>query len=122
MREIVSFIFDGLTDPLSLPIHPLWEYLILLIIGGIAYAVAFSIVGDMYSSGQICGSCSGSLFHWLIRLLIFVAMWVVTYLVIAFVQWITANWIIIISVLGGLVLMAGVIAVIVIFRKKGGNP
>ena len=122
MREIVSFIFDRLTDPLSLPIHPLWEYLILLIIGGIAYAVAYSIVGDMYSSGQFSGSCLGSLFHWLIRFLIFVAMWVVTYAVIALVQWITANWIIILSVLGGLVLIAGVIAVIVIFRKKGGNP
>ena len=122
MREIFSFIFDRFTDPLSLPIHPLWEYLILLIIGGIAYAMAYSIVGDMYSSGAIRGGCVGSVFHWIIRFFLFLIIWAVTYAVIAFVQWITANWIIILSVLGGLVLIAGAIAIIIIFRKKGGNP
>lgn len=121
MREIFSFIFDRLTDPLSLPIHPLWEYLILLIIGGIAYAVAYSIVGDMYSSGSISGGCLGSLFHWIIRLLLFVVIWAVTYGAIVVVQWITAHWVIVVSVLGALILVAGVVAVIVIFRKKGGN-
>ena len=121
MREIFSFIFDRLTDPLSLPIHPLWEYLILLIIGGIAYAVAYSIVGDMYSSGSISGGCLGCLFHWIIRLLLFVVIWAVTYGAIVVVQWITAHWVIVVSVLGALILVAGVVAVIVIFRKKGGN-
>ena len=122
MREVFSFIFDRLTDPLSLPIHPLWEYLILLAIGGIAYAVAYSIVGDMYSSGDIRGGCLGSIFHWIIRFFLFLIIWAVTYAVIALVQWITAHWIIIVSVLGTLALIAGVIAVIIIFRKKGGNP
>ena len=122
MREVFSFIFDRLTDPLSLPIHPLWEYLILLVIGGIAYAVAYSIVGNMYSSGDISGGCLGSIFHWIIRFFVFLIIWAVTYAVIALIQWITAHWIIIVSVLGALALIAGVIAVIAIFRKKGGNP
>ena len=121
MREIFSFIFDRLTDPLSLPIAPLWEYLILLVIGAVAYAVAFSIVGDMYSSGSIRGGCLGSVFHWIIRLLLFVIIWAVTYGVIALVQWITAHWIIVVSVLGALVLTVGVFAVVIIFRNRGGE-
>ena len=112
MREIFSFIFDRLTDPLSLPIAPLWEYLILLVIGAVAYAVAFSIVGDMYSSGSISGGCLGSVFYWIIRLLLFVIIWAVTYGVIALAQWITTHWIIVVSVLGALVLTVGVFAVV----------
>ena len=121
MREIFSFIFDRLTDPLSLPISPLWEYLILLVIGAVAYAVAFSIVGDMYSSGSIRGGCLGSVFHWIIRLLLFVIIWAVTYGVIALAQWITTHWIIVVSVLGALVLTVGVFAVVIIFRNRGGE-
>ena len=121
MREIFSFIFDRLTDPLSLPISPLWEYLILLVIGAVAYAVAFSIVGDMYSSGSISGGCLGSVFYWIIRLLLFVIIWAVTYGVIALAQWITAHWIIVVSVLGALVLTVGVFAVVIIFRNRGGE-
>ena len=121
MREIFSFIFDRLTDPLSFPIAPLWEYLILLVIGAVAYAVAFSTVGDMYSSGSISGGCLGSVFYWIIRLLLFVIIWAVTYGVIALAQWITTHWIIVVSVLGALVLTVGVFAVVIIFRNRGGE-
>ena len=121
MREIFSFIFDRLTDPLSFPIAPLWEYLILLVIGAVAYAVAFSIVGDMYSSGSISGGCLGSVFYWIIRLLLFVIIWAVTYGVIVFVQWITAHWIIVVSMLGAVVLTVGVFAGVIIFRNTGGE-
>lgn len=119
MREIFSFIFDRLTDPLGLPISALWEYVILLVIGALAYAIAFSAVGDMYDSGSISSGCAGSFFHWLIRLLVFVIIWAITYGVITLVKWITAHWVVIVSVLGGIVLIAGIIALVVIFNKKG---
>lgn len=119
MREIFSFIFDRLTDPLGLPISALYEYVILLVIGGIAYAIAFSAVGDMYDSGSISSSGAGSLFHWLIRLVVFVVIWAITYGVITLVKWITAHWVVIVSSLGGILLIAGIIAVVVIFNKKG---
>lgn len=119
MREIFSFIFDRLTDPLGLPISALYEYVILLVIGAIAYAIAFSAVGDMYDSGSISSSGAGSLFHWLIRLVVFVVIWAITYSVITLVKWITAHWVVIVSSLGGILLIAGIIAVVVIFNKKG---
>lgn len=102
--EIFRLIFDMVTDPLSLPINPFYEWAILLIIGEIAYRFAFRIVGDMYDSSEISGSVLGSFFHWIIRFLIFAAIWLVTYSVIAVGQWIAAHWIIVASAAGTLAL------------------
>ena len=118
MGAILSFIFDRLTDPLGLPVSALWEYVILLVIGSIAYAITFSFIGDMYDSGSISSSSAGSVCHWLIRFFVFVVVWAITYGVIALVKWITVHWVIVVSVLGGILLIAGIIAVIVIFNKK----
>lgn len=105
MRELFSFIFDRFTDPLTLPIEPLYEWIILGIIGLIAYAASFRIVGDMYDSGSISGSFLGSLFHWIIRFFIFVPIWFVVYWVIVIAQWIITHWVLALSVLGGLIIL-----------------
>ena len=91
MRELLSFIFDKFTDPLTLPIEPLYEWAILGIIGIIAYVISFRVVGNMYDSGIIGGRFLGSLFHWIIRLLIFVPIWFIVYWGIQIVQWIIAR-------------------------------
>ena len=101
MKELFSFIIDQITDPLSLPINPLYEWVILGVIGLIAYVVAYNKVGDMYHSGMIHGSLLGSLSHWIIRLLTFIPLWFVTYWAIVIGQWIIANWIVVVSVLAG---------------------
>lgn len=93
-------IFEFLTDPLGLPIAWYWEYLILAVIGVIAYTIAYNTVGDMYRADFISGRTSGSFFHWLIRLFVFAVIWMVTYGVIWIVKLITANWQIILIVSG----------------------
>ena len=115
-----KFIFEILTDPLGLPIEWYWEYLILAVIGAIAYAVAYRCVGDMYSGGMIDGSISGSFFHWLIRLILFVALWAVTYGIIAAVKWLTDNWVLVLSILGSVVAVVGIVAIaaIIVRRRK----
>ena len=113
-----KFIFDLLTDPLGLPIEWYWEYIILLAIGAVAYAVAYRCVGDMYSGGMIDGSTSGSFFHWLIRLILFVILWAVTYGIIAAVKWLTDNWMLVLSILGGVVAAVGIAAVVAIVVRK----
>lgn len=110
-----KFIFDLLTDPLGLPIEWYWEYIVLLVIGAVAYAVAYRCVGDMYSGGMIDGSTSGSFFHWLI---LFVILWAVTYGIIAVVKWLTDNWVLVLSILGGVVATVGIAAVIAIIVRK----
>ena len=110
MREIFSFIFDKFTNPLTLPIEPFKEWIILGFIGLLAYAASFRIVGDMYKDGSINGSFLGSLFHWGIRLLIFVLIWFAVYWVIAIAQWILAHWVLFLSALGG-----GVVLFVAVF-------
>ena len=113
-----KFIVDLLPVPLGLPIEWYWEYIVLLVIGAVAYAVAYRCVGDMYSGGMIDGSTSGSFFHWLIRLILFVILWAVTYGIIAVVKWLTDNWVLVLSILGGVVATVGIAAVIAIIVRK----
>lgn len=115
-----KFIFEILTDPLGLPIEWYWEYLILAVIGVAAYAVAYRCVGDMYCGGMIDGSTSGSFFHWLIRLILFVILWAVTYGIIAAVKWLTDNWVLVLSILGDVVAVVGIVAIaaIIVRRRK----
>ncbi len=116
-----KFIFEILIDPLGLPIEWYWEYLILAVIGAAAYAVAYRCVGDMCSGGMIEGSTSGSFFHWLIRLILFVALWAVTYGIIAAVKWLTDNcWVLVLGILGGVVAVVGIVAIaaIIVRRRK----
>lgn len=53
-----------------------------MVIGEIAYHVAYDKVGDLYHSGSISGRSAGSFFHWIIRTVVFVAIWAITYGVI----------------------------------------
>lgn len=120
MRELFSFVFDRLTDPLDLPIEPWKEWIILVVIGWIAYLVAFRLVGDMYDAGDISTGIGGSFFHWLIRLVVFVIMWAVTNGVIHIWQFCAAHWIAVVGIASG-ALVSGIVAVIVFRRRKGGT-
>ena len=54
----------------------------MLVIGEIAYHVAYDKVGDLFHSGSISGRSAGSLFHWIIRTVVFVVIWAIAYGVI----------------------------------------
>jgi len=119
LKEVFSFIFDKFTDPLTLPVEPLYEWIILGVIGLIAYIASFRIVGVMYDSGSISGSFLGSLFHWIIRLLIFVPVWFVVYWVIVIAQWIIAHWVLALCILGGVaVVVATIIGVLYYLNNR----
>ena len=100
---MLKFLFGVLTDPLGLPIDAIWEYLILAVIG----AIAFGIAWNFSPGGEF-----GSLIHWVVRLIAFVILWAIVYGIIALVQWIFANWILILCILGGVVVIGGIIAII----------
>ena len=80
---MISFIFDRLIDPLGLPLPAWQEYVLLCIIGAIAFVIAYVKTGDLYKSGHIHTRSEGSLVHWGLRLLYFIPIWAVTYVVIA---------------------------------------
>ena len=91
-----KLIFELLTDPLGLPVNDLWEYLILAVIGIIAYSIGWEASP---------GGLFGSLIHWTVRLLAFFVLWACTYAAISAVQWVIDHWIITICVLFGIALV-----------------
>ena len=100
MSAIFKFMFERATDPLGLPINPIYEYVILAVIGLVAYGLAYRKVGDMYHGGLISGRTEGSFFHWLIRLILFVGLWLLTYGAIQGYYFMTANWQIVLMIAG----------------------
>lgn len=107
MRPIFSFIFELMTDPLALPISPLWEYLILMLLGEIAFRIAWEASP---------GGFGGSAIHWFVRTISFVLMWVVAYAIIAAAKFVRAHWVPIVCVIGGLA-VAGIILAIVLKQR-----
>ena len=77
-----EFIFDLATEPLGLPIDWYYEWIILGVIGYIAYLIAYDKVGSLYHGDFISGRAAGSFFHWIIRTIYFIVMWAITYGVI----------------------------------------
>lgn len=107
MRVVFGFIFDRITDPLGLPISPLWEYIILAVIG----AVAFGIAWDASPGGRW-----GSEIHWSVRLIAFIALWAVTYAVIWVGKFLIAHWIPVVCVAAGALILG--VTGIIIYKKK----
>ena len=86
---MLKLFYTLLTDPLGLPIEPLWEYVILLIVGEIVHEIAWNTSP---------GGTFGSLIYWVTKLLAFVLIWAVLYaiigLVIAFLAFAIVNFVI----------------------------
>lgn len=81
-----SYIFDLITSPLSLFENPIYDFIVMGIIGYIAYKVAFCIVGDLGLRGE-----SGSIAHWTIRFVVLVLIWFICCILINIVLFIIDN-------------------------------
>lgn len=108
MRELFSLIFDIATDPLGLPIPAIWEYIILDVVGIVAFKIAFEVSP---------GGFGGSAIHWGIRLIAFVGIWAVLYGVITVGKFIIAHWVLIVCGLAT-VAVVGIIAAILWQRRS----
>lgn len=107
-----KFIFSLVTDPLGLPIHFIWEYLILLVINKLAFKIAWEV-----SPGGIFGSE----IHWLVRLISFVILWAILRAIIVVINFVIANWVI--FVCSGIIAVTAVIVVSLemLRRRKQGH-
>lgn len=108
---------------MGLPIAWYYEWLIMAIIGAIAFVIAFGIVGALYDGNIIDGQGAGSFVHWLIRIIVLIVLWALTYGVIAFFKWLSENWVIIVSIVGGLVGSAFIACCVVLsikYKRKRG--
>ena len=73
---MLKLLFERLVDPLGLPINPLYEYLIMLVVGELAYQFAYDKTGTLAHKGYM-NSGQKSIIHWTIRLLFYCFVWAV---------------------------------------------
>ena len=103
----MKFLYTIITNPLALPISPIWEYLILLVAGEIVHEIAWNVSP---------GGRFGSLIYWVTKLLAFVSVWAILYGVISAIKFVVAHWVW--FTIGGLALLIGVILWITVNNKK----
>ena len=103
-----KLIYEILVNPLGLPFDPIWEYLIIFIVGEIAHEIAYWV-----SPG---GKIFGSFIYWVSKLLFFVAMWAILYGIITSFQFVITHWMW--FTIGGVIILAIAITLIIIFKKK----
>ena len=105
MKAIYSLIFDIITDPLGLPISWIWEYIILLVVGAIAYKIAWNVSP---------GGLFGSEIHWFVRILAFIVIWAIVYAVMRTAKLVIKHWIFSLCILCGILITI----VIICIKKK----
>lgn len=103
----MKFLYTIITNPLGLPISPIWEYLILLVVGEIVHEIAWNVSP---------GGRFGSLIYWVTKLLAFVSIWAILYGIISAIKFVVAHWVW--FTIGGLALLIGVILWIIVNNKK----
>ena len=111
----MSKIIDFLSLPLSLPISPIWDFIICLVIGEVTYRIAFLLAGEHGYSRR-----ERFIMHWLIRIPLYFVIWCMVCLIIIIVNFVKANWIAVLIVLG-LLLLIGIAALIIIKCKTRGK-
>ena len=106
-----KLIFEFLTEPLGLPIQWYWEYIIMGIIGIVAFKIAWELSP---------GGTFGSIIHWMVRIFIFFILWLSVYYIIFAVKWLVANWLLALITLFVFVAMTTFI-ILIIHKRKTAN-
>ena len=82
-----KFIFDLITSPYSLFDNPFYNYITMLVVGSIAFVIAWNLVEEIGVRGQL-----GSILHWIIRFIAFIIIWLILSILINIVQFIKRHW------------------------------
>ena len=85
---MLKIAFEYLTDSYSLLENPIDNYIIMAVVGFAAYLIAYNIVGWFYHTDMIDGRGAGHILHWIIRLIVFVAIYYAVATAIRIYKWI----------------------------------
>ena len=83
-----KLFFDFIVSPFSVFENPFYNYIIITIIGLLAFHISWNIVGKLGIRGEL-----GSLLHWTIRIIAFVTIWFLCCIIINFILFIISQWI-----------------------------
>lgn len=109
-------LYEMLTYPLSIIEDPFWDFVLMTIIGSLAFIVAWNFVGEIGIRGK-----AGSILHWTVRIIVMFLLCFITSLVIKLVIFIynipLVTWLAIgIAVL--LILLIVIVLKFTLFSKK----
>lgn len=80
-------VYECIISSYSLLANPLEDELIMGIIGIIAYLIAYRAVGKLYDYNIISGRKSGSIVHWIIRLLVWMIIFNIAKTLVEIYRW-----------------------------------
>lgn len=107
----MKLLLDFLSLPLSLPINPLWDFVICAVLGEVVYRLAYSFAGEY-------GHNSSERFwlHWLIRIPAYFFLWAVICVGIIVTRFVKANWMWVVPVF--VIVVGAVVGSILWLRKR----
>ena len=111
MKVILKPIFEMITGEYVMFDNIIYNYIIMTVIGLFAFGIAWRCVGKLYDNNIISGKNSGSLIHWTIRLVVFIALFYIFNLLI----WLT-KFIYIHRQIICIIICSAVILAIIIYR------
>ncbi len=118
---MLKFMFEYLTNSFSLLENPVDNYIIMAVVLGIAYLIAYNIVGWLYHVDVIEGRSAGRVLHWVIRFIVFLILYYLFATIIRIYKWIISVpktiWLIVMIFMFGIAGVAGIIKFI--FNRKG---
>ncbi len=117
MKTILKPIFEWLIEGYTLFDNDLYNYIAIAAIGFIAFVVAWNIVGSLYTNDIISGRTSGSILHWIIRLITFVVLFSVVGVILQIFRFIIAVPLWMWFTIAG-ILIVGIIIFIIIRNKR----
>ena len=91
MKQILKPVFEMITGEYVLFDNAIYNYIILGIIGIIALKVAWNSVRKLYDCGIIMTKSSGSIIHWIIRLITFTTLFYILSVVMWLTKYINSN-------------------------------
>ena len=123
MKFILKPIFEMITGEYVMLDNIIYNYIIMTVIGLFAFGIAWRCVKKLYDNNIISGKNSGSLIHWTIRLVVFVALFYIFNLLIWLTKFIYIHRQIICTIICSIVILAIIIRIIyrIIKRKNNKN-
>lgn len=123
MKAILKPIFEMLTGEYVMFDNIIYNYAITTVIGLVAFGIAWRCVEKLYDNNIIWGKNSGSLIHWTIRLVVFIALFYIFNLLIWLTKFIYIHRQIIYTIICSIIILAIIIIIIykIIKRKNNKN-
>ena len=111
MGAFLGFLYNFVTMPIGLPINPFYSWVIMAVLGAMAFVIAYNAVGKLGLRGD-----AGSVAHWIIRFTVFVLLWGIVRIAV----WAVQNWQLSLMAVGGVAaaVILSIIAITIMRQVK----